>query len=189
MNPVTWHEIALRLSSRMCGPVLRIESVRVQHPRDGGLVPMMSLPFGQNAAWGARLPSGATLSVLDFGDYYDVTLHEPAARPPVVTGPSPAATVAGFAALGALFGLALGQSKESALAGAAIGGAAALAGVAVDQASASPATSLAALEALKVVGTALQAAKSAQPLPPASTSSHSLLAPRSAAASRRRARP
>ena len=51
---------------------------------------------------------------------------------------APGSSVVGMIAAGALVGLALGRSKESALAGATIGGLAALAGVGVANAQSAP---------------------------------------------------
>lgn len=151
---------------------MRVASYRVEHPRDGGLGPMMGMPVGQRGDWGGFLSDGTLVAARDFGLYYDVTLHPPLPAPalavPAATQPtstsesiSPQAMVLGLTAFGALLGLALGRSKDGMLTGALMGGATALTGLAVGSAQDSPETSRAALGALEMVTRAMTS-KSAQ---------------------------
>jgi hypothetical protein len=162
-----WREVIEYLAKQPAGTSVHVESHRVEHPRDGGLGPMMGIPVGQRGDWGGLLSDGTLVAARDFGSYYDVKLH---ARSPASAlampsdtseSISPQAMVLGLTALGALLGLALGRSKDGVLTGALLGGATALTGLAVGSAQGSPETSRAAFDALELVSRAMTA-KSAQ---------------------------
>lgn len=161
-----WRDVIDYLNRQPAGAVVRIEAYRVEHPRDGGLGPMMGMPVGQRGDWGGVLSDGTLVAASDFGQYYDVTLHRPqlapALAPPTATQPtftpestSPQAMILGLTAFGALLGLALGRSKDGMMTGALLGGATALTGIAVGSAQGSPETSRAALDALEMVTRAM----------------------------------
>jgi hypothetical protein len=95
------------------------------------MLPSVSVPLGQRAEYRLDVGGGQDLVVSDFVQSYDAHLER---RPAFADferalREAPGTSVVGLIAAGALVGLALGRSKESALAGATIGGLAALAGV------------------------------------------------------------
>jgi hypothetical protein len=145
-----WQQIVEGLAAQGSDASARIESHRIEHPRDGGLTPTFGLPRGQRATFRARLSDGSTLSVDDFGGYYEARINRAV---PKIERPAPPAaddalgSVLGMSALGALLGLALGQSERSAMTGALVGGALGLGHFAVRQADEAPEASKAALSA------------------------------------------
>ena len=121
-------------------------SAAMQHPRDAGMHHAVGVPSGQRATYALRLADGGALYVYDFGARYVAKLVV-AARAPTTAleatlRQSPGSSVVGASAIGALLGLALGSSKESALVGASVSA------VSVANAESSPATSDASLDVL-----------------------------------------
>jgi hypothetical protein len=112
---------------------VRLPPARVEHPRDGGLALSWGVPVGQRADYRLHIGGGQDLVIAEFAHRYEAHIE---VRPSPndferALRDTPGGSVVGLMAAGALVGLALGRSKESALAGAAIGGLAALAGVGV----------------------------------------------------------
>lgn len=148
LTPLRWRDVAIALGDEPDGTRIRLKPSQVEHPRDAGLGLGVGMPVGQRADYSLDLDDGIRLAVQDFGTQYLARLEK---KPPSTSlektlQESPGASVAGMIAFGALAGLALSRSKDGALAGAAIGGLAALAGVTVANASSSPATSKAAAD-------------------------------------------
>lgn len=130
---VRWSEVAAHLANQPAGSVLRLPRARVDHPRDGGLSLALAARWGQRADYRRDLGDGRDLVVAELAEHYEASL---ALRPQFadferVLAETPGSAVAGLVAAGALLGLALGRSNESAVVGALIGGAAALAGVGI----------------------------------------------------------
>ena len=141
--PVRWADVAAFLRGHEVGAFVRLPAWGVEHPRDAGMLPAITLPVGQRGEYRLDVGDGHDLVVSDFIQCYDAHLE---CRPALadferLLRDAPGTSVVGLIAVGALVGLALGRSKESALAGAAIGGIAALAGVAVANADGKPAIS------------------------------------------------
>jgi hypothetical protein len=103
---------------------------------------------GQRADYRLDLGDGIRLAVQDFATHYLARLERLPSAGPLERAlqETPGTSVVGMIALGALAGLAVSRSRDGAMAGAAIGGLAALAGVSVANASSSPATSEAAAD-------------------------------------------
>lgn len=125
----------------------------------------VAFPVGQRADYQLDVGGGQYLVVSEFAHGFEAHLE---VRPALldfekVLRDSPGSSVVGMVAAGALIGLALGRSKESALAGAAIGGFAALAGTGVANAQSAPEVTAAASQMLAAMMPRLPVAK-----PPAS---------------------
>lgn len=134
----TWSAIANHLATQPHGSVVRVEKYQVEHPRDAGMRPSLGLPVGQCTDWRYKFPSCGGLHVRDFGTFYSAHLDR--VNPecdPVGHVMSDTPQIAGGLALGALIGLALGNSKEAALVGAMFGG---LLGLASTASAAEPRT-------------------------------------------------
>jgi hypothetical protein len=89
----------------------------------------IGLPIGQVANYRKTLRDNTPFRVNDFGTHYEAHLeavHCTLDLARYVPGEGPAAHVSGAVALGALLGSAVGKSKNAVLAGAAIGGLAAI---------------------------------------------------------------
>lgn len=100
----------------------------------------IGIPVGQRADYRLQLSGGKDLVVSEFAHGFEARIE---VRPTHVgferaLRETPGTTAVGMIAAGALLGLALGRSKESALAGATIGGLAALAGIGVANAQSAP---------------------------------------------------
>lgn len=139
-RPLRWPGVAALLRKQLPGSIVRLPPARVEHPSDGGMALAVGLPVGQRADYRLDVGDGQDLVVVEFVDAFEAHLEvRPASLD--IEGrfrEAPGASVAGLIAAGALVGLALGRSKESALAGAAIGGLAGLAGVGVANARSAP---------------------------------------------------
>lgn len=151
----TWDQIIASLLKSGPTSIARVAAHHMQHPRDAGIAQTFGAPYGQRASYRALLTDGTTLCIADFGAVYEAHLEDPSPAPPPAPGVTAAETVAGLTALGALLGLAFGGSKDSALAGALLGGVSGLATVAVTEADRTPATSKTALELAKAVSALL----------------------------------
>lgn len=141
MHIYTWHEVARHLATLTPGTVLAFDKARIQHPRDGGLTPSLGLPVGQRGDWRYSYPSCGGLHVRDFGRSYSAHLDR--VNPncnPVDHVMQDTPQISGGAALGALIGLMLGRSKESALIGAAIGAIVGMSKTAAAERAATPTT-------------------------------------------------
>jgi hypothetical protein len=139
-QPLRWAVVAALLRRQPLGSMVRLPPARVEHPRDGGLRLSFGVPVGQRADYRLDIGGGQDLVVAEFSHGYEAHLE---ARPSLADlekalRDTPGGSVIGLIAAGALVGLALGRSKESALAGATIGGLAALAGVGVANAQSAP---------------------------------------------------
>lgn len=138
--PFTWTQIVQSLQADPLGTPVRVYPAQVEHPLDAGMRLSVGMPVGQRATYRLELGAGTHLEVLDFGSCYDARVWQQ----PVLSGleatlrENPGSSVLGMVALGGLLGLALGQTKEAALAGAALGGLAGLSGVATASAETSP---------------------------------------------------
>lgn len=149
-EPVRWLAVAGMLRAHPLGCFIRFSPAQVEHPRDAGMKPSLGLPLGQRADYRLDVGNGQVLVVSEFSAAFEARLE---ARPDFadlerMLRDAPGSTVMGMVAAGALLGLALGRSKDSALAGATIGGLAALAGVGVANAQSAPEVSAAALKLL-----------------------------------------
>lgn len=152
--PSTWNDLLGWFKENQSGK-LTILPHEVQHPRDAGMTMALDIPAGQRTTYKMMLATNVDLVVRDFATYYEAFLE---LRPTPTSGAiekalteSPGTSVAGMIAAGALLGLLFGRSKNSALAGAAIGGLAGLASVGVANAKNSPETAKMAVDLLKVM--------------------------------------
>jgi len=138
-KPLRWGSVAAILRENPVGSIVRFAPARVEHPRAAGMALAFGVPVGQRADY--RLDVGDyDLVVSEFADGFEARLEE---RPVLFDFErqlrcAPGSSVIGMMAAGALVGLALGRSKKGALAGATIGGLAALTGVGVANASSAP---------------------------------------------------
>ncbi|MEQ8767595.1 MAG: hypothetical protein RL885_27060 [Planctomycetota bacterium] len=148
LAPLRWQDVASQLVTHPAGALVRLNPYQVEHPCDAGLVLSVGLPVGQRADYRLDLGDETRLAVQDFGTHYLARLERApsAAALEKALQETPGTSVVGMIAIGVLAGLALSRSKDGAIAGAAIGGLAALAGVTVANASSSPATSEAAAD-------------------------------------------
>ena len=149
-EPLRWLGVAAILREQPLGSMIRLSPAHVEHPRDGGMTLAVGLPVGQRADYRLDVGGGQDLVVSEFTSAFEAHLE---VRP--VAGDfeaalrnAPGTSVVGMVSAGALLGLALGRSKESALAGAAVGCLAALAGVGVANAQSAPAVADAAARML-----------------------------------------
>jgi hypothetical protein len=120
MGPLRWHQIVELLRLRGSAAVVRAPKRRIEHPWYGGLRPWYGEPVGQQSDWALGLGGGEELHIREFRTYYEaylVWVAEPPANPR-----SGAAQALGGAALGAAAGWILGNSREAAAVGAALGG-------------------------------------------------------------------
>ena len=104
------------------------------------MLPSLAVPIGQRVEYRLHLGEGHDLVVADFVSSFEARLESRATFADFERAlrEVPGTSVAGLIAAGALLGLAIGRSKESALAGATIGGLAALAAVSVANAETAP---------------------------------------------------
>lgn len=152
-QPLPWGRVAALLRGQPQGSIVRLPPARVEHPRDAGMALAVGVPVGQRADYRLDVGGGYDLVVSEFAHAFEARLEvrsvladfEKALRD------APGSSVVGMIAAGALVGLALGRSKESALAGATIGGLAALAGVGVSNAQAAPEVTEAATRMLATI--------------------------------------
>lgn len=139
-QPLRWVGVVALLRGQPLGSIVRLPPARVEHPRDAGMVLAIGVPVGQRADYRLDVGGGHDLVVSEFAHGFEALLE---VRPALADferalRDAPGSSVVGMIAAGALVGLALGRSKESALAGATIGGLAALAGVGVANAQSAP---------------------------------------------------
>lgn len=155
VTPLRWTGVAAILRTQPPGSIVRLPPSRVEHPRDGGMTFAMGFPMGQRADYRLDLGEGQELVVSEFVHGFEARLERrpTAADFEAILRDSPGTSVVGLIAAGALVGLALGRSKESALAGATIGGLAALAGVGVANAQTAPQVTEAATKVLAALST------------------------------------
>lgn len=139
-QPQGWLGVAAVLKQHPLGSIVRLPPARVEHPRDAGMSLAVGLPIGQRADYRLDVGGGHDLVVSEFAHGFEARLeiHLALAEFERALKETPGSSVVGMIAAGALVGLALGKTKESALAGAAIGGLAALAGVGVANAQTAP---------------------------------------------------
>lgn len=152
--PSTWNDLLGWFKENQSGK-LTILPHEVQHPRDAGMTMALDIPAGQRTTYKIMLATNVDLVVRDFVTYYEAFLElRPTPTPGAIEKAlteSPGTSVAGMVAAGALLGLLFGRSKNSALAGAALGGLAGLAGVGVANAKKSPEIAKMALDFMKIV--------------------------------------
>lgn len=123
-STLTWRQVARHLANNGDSACLRVPKWQVEHPQAGGMKSSMGLPVGQIADWRFPKPICHGLHVREYESYY--TAHIDRANPncdPVGHMSLDAPAIGGGAALGALVGLALGESAGAMLVGALIGGA------------------------------------------------------------------
>lgn len=139
-QPMGWLGVAAVLRQHPLGSIVRLPPARVEHPRDAGMALAIGVPIGQRADYRLDVGGGHDLVVSEFAHGFEARLEVHLALPEFERAlkETPGSSVVGMIAAGALVGLALGKSKESALAGAAIGGLAALAGVGIANAQTAP---------------------------------------------------
>jgi len=147
--PSTWIEVCASFCQSKADKV-QIPTHQVQHPKDAGMTMALDVPIGQRSTYRMVLAPDTDLVVRDFITYYEVSLdvRPTAAGIEKALTETPGTSVAGMVAVGAILGLLLGRSKNSALTGAAVGGLAGLAGVAVANAKTSSRTSKVAVDLL-----------------------------------------
>jgi hypothetical protein len=160
---LTWNQVVFSLSQAGRDGLARVPTHCVEHPRDAGLRQTFGTPHGQRSSYRAFLTNGCTLCVEDFGTFYEARLErsprtaalgrrlDRARQVSAARRETTSDKIVGLTAFGALLGLALGGDKESALTGALIGGASALATVAVSDASHAPEASRAAVDFAKAL--------------------------------------
>jgi hypothetical protein len=155
VTPLRWTGVSAILRTQPPGSIVRLPPSRVEHPRDGGMMFAIGFPMGQRAEYRLDLGEGQELVVSEFVHGFEARLERrpTAADFEAILRDSPGTSVVGLIAAGALVGLALGRSKESALAGATIGGLAALAGVGVANAQIAPQVTEAATKMLAALST------------------------------------
>jgi hypothetical protein len=152
-QPLRWVGVAELLRCQPPGSIVRLPPAQVEHPRDAGVVLTIGMPVGQRADYRLDVGGGHDLVVSEFAHGLEARLE---VRPALADferalRDAPGSSVVGMLAAGALVGLALGRSKESALSGAMIGGLAALAGVGLANAQTAPEVTDAATRLLAVV--------------------------------------
>jgi hypothetical protein len=130
MQYLTWSDVTNQLVEQPQVEFLRVDKRAIAHPRDAGMVRSVGLPVGQLLDW--RWPSThcGPVHVREFLTYY--TCHLDRANPhcdPVEHLAADTPQLVAGAALGALVGIAFGQSKEAGLVGGLLG---ALLGAAAD---------------------------------------------------------
>jgi hypothetical protein len=155
--PLRWTVVAAILRAQPAGSIAWLPPARVEHPRAAGMTLTMGLPVGQRADYRLDVGGGQELVVTEFAHGFEARLDR---RPTVsdfesVLRNTPGTSVVGLIAAGALIGLALGRSKDSALVGATIGGVAALAGVGVANAQSAPRVAETASQMLTAMKTAV----------------------------------
>lgn len=151
--PLRWVGVAAVLRRQPLGSIVRLPPARVEHPRAAGMALAIGVPVGQRADYRLDVGGGHDLVVSEFAHGFEARLE---VRPALAhfdraLRDSPGSSVVGMIAAGALVGLALGRSKDSALAGATIGGLAALVGVGVANAQTAPAVTEAATQMLAAI--------------------------------------
>ncbi|HJK92322.1 MAG TPA: hypothetical protein RMH85_01285 [Polyangiaceae bacterium LLY-WYZ-15_(1-7)] len=121
----TWDMVAAQLHFLPRGQFVRVEKRCVTHPLDAGFRKTLGLPRGQRADFRLELANCVGLHVQDFGSHYEAHLDQVDPACDVaehLRRDAPGTYVLGAVGLGALIGLAIGQSKEAALAGSVLGG-------------------------------------------------------------------
>lgn len=120
---LTWSHVVAYLRRQPAHACVGVLKWQVEHPQAGGLRRSVGLPVGQFADW--RMPGcGNGLHVREYGDRYTAHLdlvNPNCDFPSHIAADAP--IVAGGAAVGALIGLALGESPGAMLVGALLGGA------------------------------------------------------------------
>lgn len=120
---ITWNHVAAYLQQQPTHSSVGVMKWQVEHPQAAGLQRSLGLPVGQLADW--RMPSCRNgLHVREYVDRY--TAHVDSVNPHCdLPGhlAADAPLVVGAAAIGALVGLALGESPAAMLVGALLGGA------------------------------------------------------------------
>ena len=144
--PRSWDQVISHLRSQPVGTLVRFRPHEIQHPRDGGLQPSLAFPIGQRISFQRDIDQIHRLVVNDFVSYLEAKLEVRPSLPDFesILCETPGTTVSAATAIGALTGLAIGQSKEAALVGALVGALASLLGVAVANAADAPPVSEAA---------------------------------------------
>jgi hypothetical protein len=153
--PFRWLEVAKQLQAAAPGTVARFRPAQVEHPRAGGMRVAVALPFNQRADYRLAVAPGQDLVVADFGTHYEAHLEIREAPPTFeeTLRTKPGTSAAQMVFGGALLGLAIGRSKEGAIAGAAIGGMAAMMGIGIANATTSPELTEAAMKMLTALAT------------------------------------
>ena len=122
-TPLTWTDVTRYLQQPGAPKVAAIAKHEIAHPLDVGMLRSLGVPMGQFADWRMPAPHCGGLHVREFVDRY--TAHVDQVNP-VCDLPGHMATdapaIGGGVALGALVGLALGESAGAMLLGALVGG-------------------------------------------------------------------
>jgi hypothetical protein len=120
----SWNWVLDTLRAERPGTVLRVAKRLLPHPVAAGAVVSLGLPMGQSADYRFALPDCTGLHARDFGTHYEVHIDriDPSCGiAEHLRQDAPATYVAGAAALGVLFGILLGRSKDAAVSGAGLG--------------------------------------------------------------------
>ena len=123
-NLMTWKSVAVALRSGPQSTCVRVPAWQVEHPTAAGMTRSVGLPVGQVADWRMPHPNCHGLHVREYVGYYTVHVDQVNPRcdlPGHIALDAP--LVGGGAALGALVGLAIGESAGAMMIGALIGGA------------------------------------------------------------------
>jgi hypothetical protein len=121
---LSWLEVARYLSAQPNHTCINVRKMQVEHPQGAGMRRSLGLPVGQYADWRLPYPNCHGLHVREYADRY--TAHIDRVNPNCDLGQhvvSDTPALAGGAALGAIVGLALGESPAAMLVGALFGGA------------------------------------------------------------------
>ncbi len=121
---LTWAQVASHLSGQPQHTFISLQKSQVEHPHGAGMRRSLGLPVGQIADWRVAHPNCHGLHVREYVDRYTAHLDHVNPNcdlPGHIASDVP--IVAGTAALGALVGLALGESPGAMFLGALIGGA------------------------------------------------------------------
>jgi hypothetical protein len=172
-QPLRWLGVAALLRKQPLGSIVRLPPAHVEHPRDGGMTLAICVPVGARADYRLDAGGGQDLVVSELAHGFEAHLELRSALADFERAlrDAPGSSVVGMIAAGALVGLALGRSKESALAGATIAGLAALAGVGVANAESAPEVTdaatrmLAAMKPLIPIASPARSPTSARALP------------------------
>ena len=123
LPPLTWTDVTRYLQQPGAPKVAAIAKHQVEHPLDAGMLRSLGVPMGQFADWRMPSPHCGGLHVREFVDRY--TAHVDQVNP-VCDLPGhiavDAPAIGGGVAIGALVGLALGESAGAVLLGALVGG-------------------------------------------------------------------
>lgn len=122
-NRLTWADVGRYLRQPASPSVASVAKHAVEHPCDAGMVRSLGVPLGQVADWRMPSPHCGGLHVREFVDRYTAHLDQVNPNcdlPGHVAADAPA--IGGGVAVGALLGLALGESAGAMLVGALLGG-------------------------------------------------------------------